>query len=143
MTACPSSWIRSGYDAWLDPGMQDLGAACGLLKPCDARLMRRYPVGTRINYVGNDDEQCCAPVEITQIQRREAAYTMSESKVIANQKTIIKNQKTIIANQGALRANQTTIKKNQASILKNQAAFSRTRVPSTRSSRIRKRFSPV
>jgi hypothetical protein len=52
-------------------------------------------------------------------------YTMSESKVIANQQTIIKNQKTIIANQAALRANQTAIKKNQASILKNQAGILR------------------
>src|ERR1700685_2213153 len=41
---------------------------------------------------------------------------MSESKVIANQKTII-------ANQAALRANQTTIKKNQATLLKNQASI--------------------
>lgn len=55
--------------------------------------------------------------------RREAACTMSESKVIANQKTIVQNQKTIIANQTTLRANQTTIKKNQATILKNQAAI--------------------
>ena len=59
-----------GYDAWLDPGMQNVDAACALLKPCDARLMRCYPVSARINHVGNDDEQCCAPAEITQIQDR-------------------------------------------------------------------------
>jgi hypothetical protein len=56
-------------------------------------------------------------------RRQEVACTMSESKVIANQKTIVQNQKTIIANQAALRANQTTIKKNQATILKNQSAI--------------------
>jgi hypothetical protein len=42
----------NGYDLWLDPGMKDVGSASGLLKPCDARLMRRYPESTRINHVG-------------------------------------------------------------------------------------------
>src|ERR1700677_4647152 len=56
-------------------------------------------------------------------RRQEAVYTMSESQVIANQKTIVQNQKTIIANQAALRANQTTIQKNQATILKNQTSI--------------------
>ena len=37
-------------------------AASDLLKPCDARLMRCYPVSTRINHVANDDEGCSAPV---------------------------------------------------------------------------------
>ena len=58
------------YDLWLDPGMRDVGAASELLKPCDARFMRSYPVSTRINYVANDDEECSAPVELTQIQNR-------------------------------------------------------------------------
>jgi hypothetical protein len=56
-------------------------------------------------------------------QRREAAFPMSENKVIANQKTIIQNQKTILSNQAALQANQRTIKGNQAIILKNQASI--------------------
>jgi putative SOS response-associated peptidase YedK len=43
------------YDLWLDPGMRDATAASELLKPFDARLMRCYPVNTRINQVGNDD----------------------------------------------------------------------------------------
>jgi putative SOS response-associated peptidase YedK len=59
-----------GYDLWLDPGMRDVGAASDLLKPYDARLMRRYPVSTRVNHVGNDDEACSTPVEIAQIQNR-------------------------------------------------------------------------
>jgi putative SOS response-associated peptidase YedK len=59
-----------GHDLWLDPGMRDGDAASDLLKPCDARLMRCYPVSTRINHVANDDEGCAAPVELAQIQAR-------------------------------------------------------------------------
>jgi putative SOS response-associated peptidase YedK len=39
------------YDLWLDPGMSDAAAASDLLKPYDARLMRCYPISTRINRV--------------------------------------------------------------------------------------------
>jgi hypothetical protein len=42
----------------------------GLLKPYDARLMRCYPLSTRINHVANDDEACSAPVELAGIQSR-------------------------------------------------------------------------
>ena len=41
-----------------------------LLKPIDARLMRCYPVSTRINHVGNDDPECSTRVELAQIQNR-------------------------------------------------------------------------
>jgi putative SOS response-associated peptidase YedK len=58
------------YDFWLDPGMTNVDAASELLTPFDARLMRRYPVSTRINHVANDDEECSAPVELPQIQAR-------------------------------------------------------------------------
>jgi putative SOS response-associated peptidase YedK len=54
----------------LDPGMQNVIAASDLLKPYDARLMRCYPVSTRVNHVVNDDEECAAPVELAQIQNR-------------------------------------------------------------------------
>jgi hypothetical protein len=40
------------------------------LKPYDARLMRCYPVSTRINHFANDDEECSARVALTQIQGR-------------------------------------------------------------------------
>jgi putative SOS response-associated peptidase YedK len=43
-----------GYDLWLDRGMKNVDAASDLLKPCDARLMRRYPMSTRINNVVNE-----------------------------------------------------------------------------------------
>jgi putative SOS response-associated peptidase YedK len=58
------------YDLWLDPGMRDVAAVSDLLKPYDARLMRCYPISTRINHVANDDEACSAPVELAQIQNR-------------------------------------------------------------------------
>jgi len=51
-------------------GMRNVGAASDLLKLYDARLMRCYPISTRINSVANDDEACSAPVELAQIQDR-------------------------------------------------------------------------
>ena len=59
-----------GYDLWLDPGMQNVAAISELLRPCDARLMRCFPVSTRINHVANDDEECSRPVEIKEAQNR-------------------------------------------------------------------------
>jgi putative SOS response-associated peptidase YedK len=56
------------YDLWLDPWMRDVTEASELLKPFDARLVRCYPVSTRINSVANDDEECSAPVELAEIQ---------------------------------------------------------------------------
>jgi putative SOS response-associated peptidase YedK len=59
---------RESYDLWLDPGMKNVAAISELLKPYEARLMRCYPVSTRINHVANDDEECSRPVEIAQTQ---------------------------------------------------------------------------
>jgi hypothetical protein len=59
---------QDSYDLWLDPGMKDVNAASDLLKPYDARLMRRYPISTRINHVANDDEGCSA--QLAQSQNR-------------------------------------------------------------------------
>jgi putative SOS response-associated peptidase YedK len=56
------------YDLWLDPGMQNVAAISELLKPYDARLMRYYPVSSRINHVANDDEECSRPVELVHSQ---------------------------------------------------------------------------
>lgn len=58
------------YDLWLDPGMRDAGVASELLKPCDARRMRCFPVSARINHVANDDAECSAPMELTQSPSR-------------------------------------------------------------------------
>jgi putative SOS response-associated peptidase YedK len=57
------------YDLWLDPGMQNVAAISELLKPYEARLMRCYPVSSRVNHVGNDDEACSRPVEPAQNQQ--------------------------------------------------------------------------
>jgi putative SOS response-associated peptidase YedK len=58
------------YDLWLDPGMQNVAAAFELLKPYDARLMRCYPVSSRINSLVNDDVECSRPVEVAESQSR-------------------------------------------------------------------------
>jgi len=58
------------YDLWLDTGMRDVTAASELLKPYDARLMRCYPVSSRVNHVGNDDAECSSAVEIAEAQDR-------------------------------------------------------------------------
>ena len=56
------------FDLWLDPGMTNVAAASQMLKPYDARLMRWYPVSSRINRVSNDDAACSAPVELAEVQ---------------------------------------------------------------------------
>jgi putative SOS response-associated peptidase YedK len=58
------------YDLWLDPGMQNVATISELLKPYDARLMRSYPISTRINHVANDDEDCSRSVELVETQDR-------------------------------------------------------------------------
>lgn len=60
----------AAYDLWLDPGMTNANVVSDLLKPLDARLMRSYPVCTRVNQVANDDEECSARVEPVQTQAR-------------------------------------------------------------------------
>ena len=61
---------RDSYESWLDPGMQNVAAISELLKPYDARLMRCYPVGSRVNRVENDDEECSRRVEPSQLQNQ-------------------------------------------------------------------------
>jgi putative SOS response-associated peptidase YedK len=56
------------YDLWRDPGMKDVSAASEMLKPFDPCRMRCYPISTRINLVANDDEECCRPVELSEVQ---------------------------------------------------------------------------
>lgn len=58
------------YDLWLDPGMTNVQVIAEFLKPYEARLMRCYPVSTRINHVANDDEECSRPVDVADNQTR-------------------------------------------------------------------------
>ena len=53
----------ASYDLWLDPGFRDVAATTGMLRPFDAKLMRRYPVSERVNCVANDDPECLEQVE--------------------------------------------------------------------------------
>ena len=55
---------RDDYDLWLDPGMKNVDALSEMLKPYDARVMRCYPVSTRLNQVQNDDAECAEPIEL-------------------------------------------------------------------------------
>lgn len=61
---------RESYDLWLDPGMTDAQVVAELLKPYDARLMRCYPISSRVNHVGNDDAECSRPVVLADTQNR-------------------------------------------------------------------------
>jgi putative SOS response-associated peptidase YedK len=61
---------RDSYDLWLDPGMKDVAAVSELLRPHDARLMRCYPVSSRVNSVINDDEECSLPTQVSESQQR-------------------------------------------------------------------------
>lgn len=59
---------RESYDLWLDPGMTNVQVISELLKPYNSRLMRSYPISTRINHVANDDEECCLPQQVAEVQ---------------------------------------------------------------------------
>ena len=61
---------RESYDLWLDPGMQNVAVISELLKPYDARLMRSYPISTRINHVANDDADCSRRLELSETQNQ-------------------------------------------------------------------------
>lgn len=50
------------YVSWLDPGLTHVDAVTELLSPFDAKLMKRFAVSTRINFVKNDDPDCVAPL---------------------------------------------------------------------------------
>jgi putative SOS response-associated peptidase YedK len=58
------------YDLWLDPGMQNAAAISEPLKPYDPSQMQCYAVSSRVNHVGNDDEDCSRPVVLVQSQDR-------------------------------------------------------------------------
>jgi putative SOS response-associated peptidase YedK len=61
---------RADYDLWLDPGMTNVEVVSEMLKRYDARLMRCYPVNSRVNHVANDDVACSEPIELAETQER-------------------------------------------------------------------------
>jgi putative SOS response-associated peptidase YedK len=52
------------YELWLDPGVTDPARVVDLLKPLDARLMKKYPVSTRVNNVKYDDAECAQEITL-------------------------------------------------------------------------------
>jgi putative SOS response-associated peptidase YedK len=74
LTTTPNALVREVHDRmpvilpeescdlWLDPGLQKTEAVCDLLQPFDARLMRRYEVSRRVNFVAHDDPACAEEV---------------------------------------------------------------------------------
>jgi len=62
------------YDLWLDPGMHDMRAVSDMLKPYDARMMRCYPVSSRVNSVANDDAECSTPTQVTPAQTQTTLF---------------------------------------------------------------------
>jgi putative SOS response-associated peptidase YedK len=54
------------YDLWLDPGITDPDKLANLLKPFDARMMRKLPVSSAVNKVANDSPDCAEEVEISE-----------------------------------------------------------------------------
>jgi putative SOS response-associated peptidase YedK len=65
---------RADYDLWLDPGMSNVEAVSEMLKPCDAEMMRCFPVSSRVNHVANDDPECSTPIQITSIQTQPTLF---------------------------------------------------------------------
>jgi putative SOS response-associated peptidase YedK len=58
------------YDLWLDPDFSNLGGICDLMKPYDAREMRRFAVSTTVNTVTNEDEDVCEPLGLSAAARQ-------------------------------------------------------------------------
>jgi len=62
------------YELWLDPGMQNMRVVTDMLKPYDARMMRSYPVSSRVNHVANDDAECSIPVTLDTVQTQTSLF---------------------------------------------------------------------
>lgn len=54
----PAVLMPENYDLWLDPGITEPSRVMECLTPIDARLMKKYPVSTRVNRAENDDPEC-------------------------------------------------------------------------------------
>src|SRR5258708_19895394 len=57
------------FDLWLDPGLTDPARVVDCLKPFDARLMKRYPVSTRVNRPESDDPECAREILLPRISQ--------------------------------------------------------------------------
>jgi len=52
------------YDLWLDPNIKSPGLLVDCCKPLDPAVMKKYPVGTRVNRPENDDAECAREVAV-------------------------------------------------------------------------------
>jgi putative SOS response-associated peptidase YedK len=57
----PAILDRGDFEAWLDPGREDVVELQGLLRPYAAGAMEAYPASTRVNRVEVDDPSCLEP----------------------------------------------------------------------------------
>jgi putative SOS response-associated peptidase YedK len=77
LTTTPNAVTASVHDRMpviLDPGMQNMRVVSDMLKPYDARMMRRYPVSSRVNSVANDDAECSMPMQIAPAQTQTTLF---------------------------------------------------------------------
>jgi putative SOS response-associated peptidase YedK len=63
------------YDLWLDPGITDPARVVHLLTPFEAKLMKKYPVSTRVNSVKNDDAECAREIKSTSAEAQGRLFT--------------------------------------------------------------------
>ena len=68
------------YELWLDPGVTDPVRIADLLKPFDARLMRKYPVSSTVNKVGNDGPECAEEVATPASAAQAGLFDVTEPK---------------------------------------------------------------
>jgi putative SOS response-associated peptidase YedK len=52
---------EAAWEAWLDPGFEDLGALQAMLGPCPAEWLDAYRVSPRVNAVRNDSPELLEP----------------------------------------------------------------------------------
>jgi putative SOS response-associated peptidase YedK len=57
------------YELWLDPGVTNVALVADTLKPFDSRLMKKWPVSTRVNKAENDEQECAKEVSIESAAR--------------------------------------------------------------------------
>jgi putative SOS response-associated peptidase YedK len=60
----PAILKSEDYELWLDPGVTNVVLVADTLKPFDSRLMKKWPVSTRVNRADNDDSECAREVPI-------------------------------------------------------------------------------
>jgi putative SOS response-associated peptidase YedK len=57
------------WEAWLDPGNDDVDALEALLDPIDARALEAHPVSRRVNSPRNEEASLIEPVEDDEVAR--------------------------------------------------------------------------